>query len=164
MTCRPDRIFLAESHFSLELPCLRIVFPAVGHGVEVGRGPIIILVFNAAKHTIVPKPLTGRVVLDGMVVVVDGTLVVLLADTAKTAQLVLSGNVGIQPDGFRAVGLGSHIVIQVELGNATEEPGLVEKGLGGDGLVEILNGEHVVLIVESGSSGSQNTVDVVLGK
>ena len=99
-----------------------------------------------------------------MVVVVDGALVVLLADAAKTAQLILSGNVGIQPDGFRAVGLGSHIVIQVELGNATEEPGLVEKGLGGDGLVEILNGEHVVLIVESGSSGRQYTVDVVLGK
>ena len=139
MTSRPDRIFLAESYFCLQLPCLRIVFPAVGHGVEVGRGPIIILVFNAAKHTVVPKSLTGRVILDATVIIGNGFLVFLLPDAAKTTQFVLTGNIRIEADGFGTIVLRSNPVVEIELGYSAEEPWFIKIGFGRDDLIEILD-------------------------
>ena len=164
MTCRPDGIFLTESHFSLQLPCLGVVFPAVGHRVEVGIGLIVILVLNATEHTVVPKTLTGGIILDAAIVVGNSFLVLLLADTAKTAQLVLTGNVRIETDGLGTVVLGSHPVVEIELGHSPEEPGLVEIGLSGNDLIEILYGQHVILIIEGCTPGCQYAVDVVLGE
>ena len=63
-----------------------------------------------------------------------------------------------------AVALCTREIVEVELGHATEEPRLVEIGLGRDGLIEILDGEDIVLVVEFRPSDGHQLVGIELGK
>ena len=111
-----------------------------------------------------PQVLSLRVVTQRLGIVADGVLVFLLIDACESAQLVEVDDVGVTLDGCRTVALGTGEVVKVILGNGTEEPRLIEIGLGGNGLVEVLDAQHIVLVIECRAANHHQPVGVELGK
>jgi len=138
--------------------------PAGEHGVELLLGPLVVLVLDVAEHAIVPHTLVVRVVAQCLRIVGSSLGIALLTDTAESAQVIDSGDVGIAVQSLRTVGLCPGEVVEVELGHSTEEPGFIEIRLGSDGLVKILHGEDIVLIVECRPSYGDKTVHIILRK
>ena len=89
-----------------------------------------------------------RVIAQGTVIVLDSSKEILLVDAAERPHFIGADHIGIALDGFRAVGLGAVVVVEVVLGHTPEEPRLIEPRLLADGLIEVLDGEHVVLVIE----------------
>ena len=141
-----------------------ILAPACQHGVELEMGLRIVFLLNAAEDAVVPQVLPLRVVTQRLGIVADGVLVFLLIDTCESAQLVEVDDVGVTLNGCRTVALGTGEVVKVILGNGTEEPRLIEIGLGGNGLVEVLDAQHIVLVIKCRASYHHQPVGIELRK
>lgn len=102
-------------------------------------GLLVVFLLNMTKHAVVPQVLRVGGILERLVIVAYGFLELLLVDARQTAQLVEVDDVRVTVDGLRTVGFGTCEVVQVILGNGTEEPWLVEVWLGGNGLIKILD-------------------------
>ena len=97
-------------------------------------------------------------------IVGNGTLVVLHVDATKASQLIGVRDIRVTLDTLRAVLFGTCEVLEIELGEATEEIRLVKIRLGRDDHVEALNTEHIILVVERIATHHHHTVGVDLSK
>ena len=98
-----------------------------------------------------------------MCIVGHGQVVLLLLNARKAPQLVDVDHVGITLQSCCAVALSAGIVVEIILGHPTEEPWLVEIGLGRNGLIEVLDREDVILVIKGRTPDGDEPVSVELG-
>ena len=125
-----------------------VLRPSRYHCVELSQGTVIVLATDIAQHTVVPKSLILRVVFQCFRIVGSSLFELVEVNTTEPSQLIRVSDIGIALDGLGTVTLSPGKIIKVILGHPTEEPRLIEVGLGRDGLVEILDTQHIVLIIE----------------
>ena len=74
---------------------MRILAPTRRHRVEVFQRSLIVLLLNTAQRTVVPQSLSFRIVAQGRIIVIDGSIEVFLLNTTQSAQLIAANNIGI---------------------------------------------------------------------
>ena len=155
-------ILQLQVSFGLHSGNAGVLAPTCSHRVEVFQRPVVVLLLDATQRTVVPQPLSFGIVAQGGVIVADGSIEVFLLDTAESAQLVDSHNIGIALDGLRTVVLGTVIVVEIVFGHSAIEPRFVEIGFGRDSLIKVLDAQHIVLIIESCATYHHQTVGIEL--
>ena len=157
-------VLSCECHLSLHGEVLHLPWPVAQHLVEGRVGLGVVLEFEVAQHHVVPAGFVLGFQLYDLPVVGDGSLEVLLVHATEPTKLIAVADVGVAVEAECAVLFGSHVVLEVELGQSAEEIRLGEVGLGADDHVEALDAEHIVFVVEGIAPHEHDAVGVDLGE
>ena len=156
------RVFLLDIDIGLHGRDTGILAPTRAHRIQLGQRLVVFFLLDATQCTVVPQVDTLRIVAQGNIIVADGSLEILLVDTAESAQFVDANDIWVTLKCLRTVTLCSHVVVQIKFRHASEEPRLVEVWLGRNSLIEILDAQHIVLIIERRAPYHQQSVGIEL--
>ena len=103
-----------------------------------------------------------RIHLQGLAVILDSPLIILLTDTGNTANLIRIHHKRIAFQSLRTVGFRTLIIIQVHFGQSTIKIRFSQIRLRPDYLIEILDREDIVLKVKCIFPDGHNPVRINL--
>ena len=86
-----------------------------------------------------PEPLVIWIISQCAIVILYCLMILFLIDTTKASKLVGANHIWIALDSLGAVAFGPTEVVEIKLGDTTEEPWLVEPRFHADGLIEVLD-------------------------
>ena len=142
--------------------CARVLAPLGDDSIELFLTAFIILEFEKAEHAVEPEVLRRGVESNGVVIVSNGLIVLLLSDATQPSQFIHTVDIGIDIHGSGDILFSPVEIIEEILCQGSVVPRFIEIRFGIDSPVEMLNGEHIVFIIQCAAPIHNQSVDIVL--
>ena len=157
-----QRILLFQRHLRTHQVRIRITRRDTNQRIQIRTCLRVFLLVHPAQSQVMPQTDILRIHLQGLAIILDSPLIILLADTRNTANLIRIHHKRIAFQRLRTVGLRPLIIIQVHLSQSTVKIRFSQIRFRPDYLIEILDREDIILKIKCIFPDGHNPVRINL--
>ena len=157
-----QRILLLQRHLRTHQVRIRITRRDTNQRIQIRTCLRIFLLVHPAQSQVMPQADILRVQFQGLPVILDSPLIILLTDTGNTTNLICIHHKRIAFQRLRTVGFRPLIIIQVHLGQSTVKIRFSQIRFRPDYLIEILDREDIILKIKCIFPDGHNPVRINL--